>query len=149
MENKDRTLYIQRIMQAPIELVWQVFSNPEHLAQWWGPHGFTSTISKFEFYQGGEWLMTMHGPDGTNYPNRAQFKEVVENEKIVFEHFNPHFFTSLVFTAMGNKTQIDWTMLFDTAEMKAIVVDAHKADSGLIENLERLQSLLDALSPLS
>jgi uncharacterized protein YndB with AHSA1/START domain len=59
----DRELVITRELNAPIELVWEVWTNPEHLAQWWGPDGFTNTISKMDMNPGGEWDLVMHGPD--------------------------------------------------------------------------------------
>jgi uncharacterized protein YndB with AHSA1/START domain len=71
--------------------MWEVWTSPEHIANWWGPDGFTNTIHKMDFHEGGEWKLTMHGPDGTNYPNRSIFKEIIPLKKIVFQHFNPNF----------------------------------------------------------
>lgn len=98
MENTERRqLSISRTLKAPIELVWEVWTTPEHIAQWWGPNGFTNSIQQMDVREGGEWKLTMHGPDGTNYPNRSIYKEIVLHKKIVFEHFNPHFITTVVF----------------------------------------------------
>ena len=146
-ENGNREMRITRTFKAPINLMWEVWINPEHIANWWGPNGFTNTIRKMDFREGGEWEFTMHGPDGTNYPNRSIFKEIIPLKKIVFEHFNPHFITTVLFESKGNETLIDWSMLFDTAEMRDIIVKAHKADEGLKQNLEKLeQYLLNALA---
>ena len=49
----DRELLLTRLLQAPIELVWEVWTDPDHIAQWWGPNGFTNTISKMEVHPGG------------------------------------------------------------------------------------------------
>lgn len=84
--------------------------------------------------------MTMHGPDGTNFPNRSIFKEIVVEKKIVFEHFNPHFITTVVFESVDSETLIDWSMVFDTAEMRDIVV---KAEEGLRQNLDKLEQYLE------
>lgn len=86
MENniKDRELSLTRTLNAPIDLVWEVFSNPEHVMQWWGPNGFTNSLELMNFTAGGEWKFVMHGPDGTNYPNRSVFTEIVPMEKIAF-----------------------------------------------------------------
>lgn len=133
--------------KASIELVWEVWTNPEHIANWWGPNGFTNTIDKMDVREGGEWTFTMHGPDGTNFPNRSVFKEIIPFKKISFEHFNPHFITTVTFESKAKETSIDWSMLFDTPEMHDIIVKAHKADDGLRENLEKLQAyLLDLLN---
>ena len=69
MENntKDRELLISRTLNAPIDLVWEVWTKPEHIANWWGPNGFTNTITKMEVTPGGEWDLVMHGPDAVSY----------------------------------------------------------------------------------
>lgn len=144
-QSESRDLRISRTFRAPIELVWEVWTNPEHIAKWWGPTGFTNTMDKMDVREGGEWTFTMHGPDGTNFPNRSVFKEIIPFKKIAFEHFNPHFFTTVVFESKGGETSIDWSMLFDTAEMRDIIVKAHKADEGLKQNLEKLGTYLSEI----
>ena len=146
MENTaSREMRITKTFKAPVELVWEVWTSPEHIVNWWGPNGFTNTIHTMNFKEGGEWTLTMHGPDGTNYPNRSIFKEIVTHKKIVFEHFNPHFITTVVFEARGAETFVDWSMLFDTAEMRDIVVKTHKAEEGLKQNIEKLEAYLTRL----
>jgi uncharacterized protein YndB with AHSA1/START domain len=146
MENTDnRGMWITRILKTPIALMWEVWTTPEHIKNWWGPKGFTSTIHEMNLKEGGEWKLTIHGPDGTNYPNRSIFKEIIPFRKIVFEHFNPHFFTTVLFESKGEETQINWSMLFDTAEMYGIIVKAHKADEGQKENIEKLEQYLSTL----
>ena len=140
MENN--AIRIVRTLKAPIELVWEVWTNPEHIAKWWGPNGFTNTIHLMDVQEEGEWKLTMHGPDGTNYPNRSVFKEIVPFKKIVFEHFNPHFITTVLFDSKGVETLLDWSMVFDSEEMYNIIVKAHKADEGLKQNLEKLEKYL-------
>jgi len=73
-DTKDRELYIEKLLNAPVDLVWEAFATPEHIAQWWGPDGFTNTISKMDLKAGGEWNLVMHGPDGTNYDNKSILK---------------------------------------------------------------------------
>src|SRR5436190_19477576 len=72
---KNRELLLTRLLNAPIELVWEVWTNPEHIAQWWGPNGFTNTITKMDVQPGGEWDLVMHGPDGTDYKNNQCSKK--------------------------------------------------------------------------
>lgn len=133
-----KELRMTRIFKAPVKLLWDVWTHPEHIAQWWGPDGFTSTIHAMDFREGGEWNLTLHGPDGTNYPNRSIFKEIIPEKKLVFEHFNPHFITTVVFEPLDNETQVTWAMEFDSADMREIVIKAHKADEGMKQNMERL-----------
>lgn len=135
-----------KTINAPIEKIWEVWTNPDHLVKWWGPNGFTNTIHQMDLKKGGEWKMTMHGPDGTNFPNRSVFLEIIPNEKIVFEHFNPHFITTVRFDYVDSATRIEWSMLFDSPEMYEIVVKAHKADEGQKQNLEKLEKYISDLN---
>lgn len=147
MENtKNREMRMSRSFKAPIELMWEVWTNPEHIVNWWGPNGFTNTIHKMVFQEGGEWRLTMHGPDGTNFANRSIFKEIIPFKKIVFEHFNPHFMTTVLFESKGEETKIEWSLLFDTAEMRETVIKAHQADEGQKQNLDKLEQYLSMLS---
>lgn len=143
MDNiEKRTMRIERTFNAPIELVWQVWTEPDHIKHWWGPTGFTNTIDTMDVKEGGEWLFTMHGPDGVNYPNRSVYKEIVPHKKIVFEHFNPHFITTVLFEAQGDKTHIKWSVMFDSYEVLQTVIKAHNAAEGLKQNCEKLEKYL-------
>ena len=95
-----------------------------------------------DFIVGGEWLMTLHDPGGKNYPNKSIFREIIEHKKIVYEHFNPDFIATAVFEAKGNSTLLEWTFLFDTAELFEIVVKTFKADEGLKQNVEKPENYL-------
>lgn len=139
---QNRILQSKILLKAPTDIVWEMWTNPEHIAKWWGPNGFTNTIHKMDFMKEGEWILTMHGPDGKNYPNRSIFKEIIPFRKIVFEHFNPHFITTVLFESNNSETLLDWTLLFDSEEMFDIIVKAHKADQGQKENIEKLEKYL-------
>jgi uncharacterized protein YndB with AHSA1/START domain len=141
MENstKDRELYLERLLDAPIDLVWEVWTKPEHIAQWWGPNGFTTTIDKMDMQPEGEWTLTMHGPDGTDYPNESTFKEVVPMKKIVYDHTSyPHIVATIEFEAQGDKTLLKWHMLFDSVEVFIDVAKKYGAEKGQKENVEKL-----------
>ncbi|MGF7082473.1 SRPBCC family protein [Mucilaginibacter sp. UYCu711] len=139
---KDRELFITRTLNAPVELVWEVWTNPEHIANWWGPNGFTNTISKMDVVPGGQWNLVMHGPDGTDYVNKSTFKEVIEFKRISYEHFNPHFVATINFEAQGEQTLLTWRMLFDSEEILQTIVKAHNAAEGLKQNVEKLSMYL-------
>lgn len=141
-EKTNREMLTAAMLKAPLDIVWEAWTNPIHIVNWWGPAGFTSTIQVMDFQEGGEWKLTMLGPDGTNFPNRSIFKEIIPLKKIVFEHFNPHFITTVHFEAKGDETALSWTMLFDTPEMREIIVKAHKADEGQRQNIEKLEKYL-------
>ena len=142
----DRELRISRLLNAPRELVWGFWTSPNHIKNWWGPNGFTNTIFTMEFKEEGEWEFVMHGPDGTDYKNKSIFKEIIQYEKIVFEHVSgPKFIATITFTSQGNKTLISWHMLFETKEHFEQVVKTFKADEGLKQNIDKLEVYLDNL----
>ena len=142
-DTSDRELIITRLLNAPRELVWDVFTTPEHIKNWWGPNGFTNTIDKMDVKPGGEWEFVMHGPDGTDYKNKSIYKEIIRPERIVFEHVSgPKFIATITFTAEGNKTYLKCHMLFESAEQFQQVVKTFKADEGLKQNIVKLEEYL-------
>lgn len=80
----DRPLVITRVFDAPRRLVFQAWTDPRHLAAWWGPHGFTNPVCEADARSGGAILIHMRGPDGTVYPMTGTFRDVVEPERLVF-----------------------------------------------------------------
>lgn len=148
-DTRDRELILTRLLNAPVELVWKVWTDPKHIAQWWGPNGFTNTISKMEFKVGGEWDLVMHGPDGTDYKNKWLFKEIVKHKRIVLDHVSgPRFQATIEFESQGNKTLLKWHMVFETKEQFIQTVKTFKADEGLKQNVERLNDYVTALAPI-
>lgn len=112
-----RTDYRERWINAPQEEVFAAFSNPDRLAKWWGPEGFTSTYEVFEFRPGGHWRFTMHGPDGKDYWNESILVEIVANEKVVIEHHSGHhFILTITYKPDREGTLIGWRQEFDTSE---------------------------------
>jgi len=141
----DRELKLSRTLNAPVELVWEVWTNPQHLEKWWGPDGFSNTISKMEVKPGGEWDLMMHGPDGTDYKNKSVFKEVVPFKKLVYEHVSaPKFLATIEFEDQGDQTLLNWHMLFESEQVFIQTVKTFKADEGLKQNIEKLQTYLQA-----
>lgn len=143
---QDRELLITRELNAPIDLVWEVWTKPEHISQWWGPDGFTNSISKMDMKPGGEWNLVMHGPDGKDYINKSVFKEIVKHRKIVIEHVSyPKFLTTIEFDPRGEKTFLKWHMLFESREELIRVVKTFKADEGLKQNIRKMELYLNTL----
>ncbi|MCV9998341.1 SRPBCC domain-containing protein [Pararhizobium sp. YC-54] len=77
-------LVLTRTFNAPAALVYKVWTDPYHLAQWWGPHCFTNPVCEVDLRPGGVIRIHMKGPDGQMYPSNGTFKEIVENERLVF-----------------------------------------------------------------
>ncbi|MFT3912153.1 MAG: SRPBCC domain-containing protein [Ferruginibacter sp.] len=141
-DTANRAFSTRKMLSAPIDKVWEVWTKPAHIANWWGPSGFTNTIHKMDLTPGGEWRLTMHGPDGKNYPNRSEFIEIVPLKKIVFQHYNPNYLATIVFEPNGNETLMEWTGLFETVELYETVVKVFKADEGFKQNVEKLENYL-------
>jgi uncharacterized protein YndB with AHSA1/START domain len=79
----DREIVITRVFNAPCKLVFKVWTDPKHVAQWWGPKGFTTRVTELDLRPGGKWRYVMIGPDGTEYPVKGVFREIVPLERIV------------------------------------------------------------------
>ena len=83
MEPAERVLIIERVFDAPRELVFKCWTEPEHLARWLGPRGFSCTIFACELRQGGNYRMRMRGPDGQDHRHQGVFRDIVPPERIV------------------------------------------------------------------
>jgi uncharacterized protein YndB with AHSA1/START domain len=108
--------HLREIAARP-EAVFEAFRNPERLARWWGPDGFTNTFHTCEFRNGGSWQFTMHGADGTDYPNQSEFLEIVPNATIRIRHLNqPHFELSISLESSATGTLVSWVGVFENRE---------------------------------
>jgi len=144
LSTSDREITISKVLNAPIELVWEVWTNPEHIKNWWGPNGFTNTIHQMDVKPGGNWDFIMHGPDGTDYKNKSVFKEIIKNKKIVYDHISgPRFRATIEFEKKADKTFLKWHMIFESKEEFIQVVKTFKADEGLKQNVDKLETYLD------
>jgi uncharacterized protein YndB with AHSA1/START domain len=83
MEPMGRELVISRIFNAPRDLVWNAWTDPDHVARWWGPKGFTTRVPELDLRPGGRWRYIMVGPDRTEYPVKGTFREVTPFERTV------------------------------------------------------------------
>ncbi len=119
--SKANELYITRVYDAPVEVVWDAWIDPEQVGKWWGPRGFTLTTKSKDVRPGGSWVYTMHGPDGTDYPNHTVFHEVEKYSRLVYDHGGsadrpPMFRVTVDFTDLGGKTKMEMTMALPTPE---------------------------------
>lgn len=135
-----------RVFAAPPEKVYRAFADPKHLAQWWGPHGFTNTITAFEFKPGGAWRLTMHGPNGATYDNVSRFLEMQPSARIVFEHLEPMHWYLMTMTfaeEAPGQTRLTWRMEFErTAQNESIQGFITAANE---ENFDRLAAQLEKM----
>ena len=124
---------------ATPEQVFAAISTPERLARWWGPAGFTNTVSVCEFKTGGRWNMVMHGPDGANYPNENVFGEILPNQKVVVEHpMQPVFCLTIELSPSKTGTLVTWAQAFESVEIAKQI--AHIVVPANNENLQKLMA---------
>jgi uncharacterized protein YndB with AHSA1/START domain len=149
LESDPRAIIATRVFDAPRDLVFAVWTDPAHLAQWWGPNGFTTTTHSFDMRAGGIWRFVMHGPDGRDYQNRITYEEVVRPERIVYRHGGGEdvepvqFKTTVTFEDVGGgsnrKTRITMRGDFPSAAERDRVIKEYGADKGLVQTLARLE----------
>jgi len=145
-ESADREIVARRVFDAPRELVFKMWTDPQHVAKWWGPKGFTNTIHEMDVRPGGVWQFVMHGPDGVDYKNKNVFIEVVKPERLVYDHVTgPQFHVTVTFAEQGNKTELTVRMLFESATQRDKVAKEFGAIEGLNQTLERLEECLAKL----
>ena len=131
----------ERVLSANPRKVFAAFEQPELLAKWWGPTGFTNTFEQFEFKPGGRWVFAMHGPNGASHPNECVFREIQPGTKIVIEHVvQPWFRLTVTLTARGDQTHLAWVQEFENPEVVARMRSLSEAANEQV--LDRLQTLL-------
>ncbi|MEP6619029.1 MAG: SRPBCC family protein [bacterium] len=139
----DHEVIFSRLLDAPRELVWKVWSDPKHVHEWWGPDGFTTTTHAFEFVPNGEWRHVMHGPDGTDYPTRVVFREIDPPARLVYEHGWDHpdvpldFKVVVTFVSEAEKTRLSLHMTFANAAALRTAVEHYGVLAGGTQSLDR------------
>ena len=81
---KSAPFVISRVLDAPRELVWKCFTDPEHMKQWWGPKGFKVLATKMDLRVGGTYLYGMSSPDGSPMWGKFVYREIVPPERLDF-----------------------------------------------------------------
>jgi uncharacterized protein YndB with AHSA1/START domain len=150
----DREIVLTRVFDAPRRMVWDAWTDPKQLVLWWGPKGFTTTIEQMDVRAGGVWKLVMHGPDGTDYPNKSLFTEVVGLERLRYKLSGSkrggpaaQFEMTATFEDDGDKTRITMRMAFASAEARDENVREYGSIEGGKQTLERLaEHLSDRLA---
>jgi uncharacterized protein YndB with AHSA1/START domain len=156
----DRTLRMERIFNAPRDLVFQVFSQPEHLVQWWGPKGWKTEILQFSFEEGGIWHYCMRCTDpnqeqGQESWGKATFQEIIVPEKVVYlDQFSdeqgnvvedrPKMIVTLTFEDLDGKTKLVSESTFGNAEQLRTIIDMGVAE-GAGQTWDRLEEYLQQI----
>jgi uncharacterized protein YndB with AHSA1/START domain len=136
----DREIVTTRVVDVPREQVFEAWTDPKHVAQWWGPNGFTNTIQEMDVRPGGVWRLVMHGPDGIDYKNKSIFDEIVKPERLVYSHVSgPVFRMTVTFDEQDGKTTVTMRMRFETAAERDKAVKVFEAVEGAKQTLARLE----------
>jgi uncharacterized protein YndB with AHSA1/START domain len=154
----DREIVTERVIDAPRERVWQVWTDPEHVRQWWGPTGFSTTTQSMDVRVGGQWRYVMHGPDGRDYANLITYQEVQAPARLVyrhggekeFEHVN--FTTTVTFEELPGatpRTKVTMRAVFPSAAARDLVVREYNAVEGGKQHLTRLAEYARGATPAS
>lgn len=143
----DREIVISRVLNAPRALVFDVWTDPKHVGEWYGPRGFTITTHTMDVRAGGSWKFVMRGPDGVDYQNKIVFIEVHRPERLVYSHGGEEgepgqFHVTLTFENHNGKTLLTMGSLFESAAARDWVVKEHHAIEGGNQTLDRLQEHL-------
>lgn len=152
MTDDSKTLVIERMLNAPRTLVWKMFSDPYHLAQWWGPKGFANRVETLDFRTGGSWRHVMIGPDGHEYPTEDTIVEVAPPERIVYrsapastaqfgDNPPPGFTKTITLDEVEGGTLLRIISTFDTAEHREAVA-RRGFSAGMNESLDKLETVL-------
>jgi uncharacterized protein YndB with AHSA1/START domain len=141
MQSQDHILATSRLLPYSASAIYAAFSDPLQLAAWWGPKGFRNTFTQFNFNTGGQWVFTMHGPDGNDYPNTCVFQQLVPEQRIVIRHSCAPLFTlDIELQTRADATLLLWRQIFDEADtaqaLKTICLPANE------DNLDRLSAVL-------
>lgn len=142
----DSEIVSTRLFMFPKELLFEAWTNPNHLKNWWGPAGFTNTFHEFDLRPGGRWIYTMHGPEKGNYQNDVEFLVIDRPSFIAWKrHSKPLFQVVATFEELqADITKVVFKMLFDTAEecakLRPYVVDKNE------ENFDRLEVELSKMA---
>lgn len=149
----QRELTITRVFDAPREMVFKVWTEPKHMARWWGPKGFTNPVCELDLRPGGAIFIQMTSPDGVAYPTKGFFHEIVEPERLVL--------TTTAFEDATGQPQLEVLNTVTFAElndgsqtkltMHAVVVKAGPEMEGSLGGMEEgwnesLDRLAEALS---
>ena len=145
-DSDSATFRTQRVLPYPPQTLFEAFVQPEVLARWWGPAGFTNTFEIFEFKTGGRWKFVMHGPNGAHFPNESVFRELQAPSRVVIHHVSPpRYLLTITLAAQGSGTEITWNQEFEDAAVAARI--RHVVEPANEQNLDRLQVVLAGGQP--
>ncbi len=146
----NREIVIERLLNAPRELVFETWTNPKHIDNWWGPNGFINKTESMDVKPGGKWKYTMKSSDGTIFPNLISYIKVVKPELLEYWHGsdenNPdEFHVTVTFEDANGKTKLTMRSLFKTAAERRRVVEEYGAIEGGNQTINKLSDYVEKM----
>ena len=146
LKDAPHEINIRRRIPASVGKVFAAFSDPKGLAIWWGPNGFTTTTRQLDFRIGGIWDYTMHGPDGTDYPNFVRYTKIEPHRLIAYDHGStaaepPLFKAEISFAPAGEATDVRLRLILPDAAQRPSYVQFGAVEGGY-QNLARLEAFM-------
>ncbi len=146
----ERAISVKRFYDAPRDLVFETFTSRLHLSNWWGPDGFTTTTHEMDVRPGGVWRFTMHGPDGTDYPNKIMYRHVDRPHRLSYEQSGGGselvHLVEAIFEEKNGGTELSFEMTFESPDVLKDVEAKYGAAEGAEQTFERLAVLLGKLA---
>jgi len=146
----DREIVTTRLIDAPRELVFEAWTDPQHVAHWFGPNGFVTTTHAMDVRPGGVWRFTMRGPDGKDWPNVVTYEQVVRPERLVYLHGDETepdmFHNTVTFDDQEGKTALTMRAVFKTAAARDFVARERGAVEGGQQTVSRLEQYVRGLA---
>lgn len=149
---EENKVTYKKYFDVPVDLLFEVWSKPEHLMEWWGPDGFTLTIKSLDFSNGGIWEFIMHGPDGHDYQNKIQFIEISKPHFILYQHLGDgegdedvNFQSRIIFEAAGEGTNLIMEQIFYSKQELERVNEKYGAIEGGKQHVGNLAKYLEKI----
>ncbi len=151
----DREMVVTRLIDAPAALVFNAWTEPKQLEQWWAPNGFKTTVHEMEVTEGGITRLVMHGPDGVDYPNKLVYSDIKAAKHLSYMHSDDSdadndaaaFGVTVLFDEEDDQTRVTMHSLFKTAAERDRVVKESDAITGAKQTLDRLADFLKDFLP--
>jgi uncharacterized protein YndB with AHSA1/START domain len=142
----DHEIHAERWFDAPRERVWQAFTDPELIPQWWGLRSTTTIVDELELHPGGKWRFVQRSDDGSETGFRGEFREIRGPESLTWtfewEGMPGHISTETVtFTERDGGTQVSTVSVFDSRDDRDGMIESGMED-GMRETYDRLAELL-------
>jgi uncharacterized protein YndB with AHSA1/START domain len=145
----DPIIRVSRDVAAPRPPVWAAWTDPSRVSHWWGPHGFRTTTHAHDLRPDGIWRFTMHGPDGTDYENRVEYRTIEAPALLAYDHYagddpvdRPHFRARITFAEVAGGTRVTLTMRCADMKTREGFI-AFGAVAGAHQTLERFAALIE------